>query len=118
MSAMKFDWKKQYPDTPEGDLQRFDDAISRDQLDWSEPTHVPFMVNESVDAIGNLGECLSDDEFNTACAVALDAMPMGKEHVMQEVQELIRSMAAVDGWSDWIYMPGTNKYPWEAFEDS
>lgn len=113
---MRIDWKS----LPTG-LDAFD-AEPLPKTDWTDPTHVPLMVADAVAEIGNeSGSCFFDHETGEPDPVlyeleslAIDAMPLGERDVRDAIQARVREYAAAEGWSDMLYEPGTNRYPWEA----
>lgn len=110
---MRIDWHN----LPEG-------RFTLPSLDWSDPTHVPLMVWDTIESLGNLAECccLDEDgdvnEFGRELEViALDAMPQGEHAIRSALEFHIRQTAIVEDWTDWIYEPNTTRYPWEDEED-
>ena len=108
---MRIDWKAAA--TSPDPLALYDLIPTPDEIDWSDPTHVPCMVAESVERIGNLSECLSDEEHVELCVAALDAMPRGTDAVVAAVPARARDGPAAHGWSDFLFDPFTGRYPWE-----
>lgn len=103
---MRIDWK-----ALPGGIEAFDWVPP--PTDWADPTHVPLMVADAIEEIGNLSSAVSDDEYDELQVIALDAMPDGEGATRAAVQRRVREIAAEYGWSDLLWEPGTNKYPWE-----
>lgn len=109
---MKINWKN----LRGTDLRTMWEAIPL-HPDWSDPTHAPIMVSEVMADLGNCcAECLSDEEQSALCGAAIDAMPGGESAVRADLEDRIRDLAAVRGWGEWLYEPGTRQYPWEDAE--
>lgn len=99
----------------EGGLVGFGQLPS--EVDWADPTHAPLMAVEVLYELGNC-ECLSEEEEVSLWGVAIDAMPGGEAAVRLALEEQIRALAAAGDWSEWLFAPGTRRYPWEGFDPS
>lgn len=106
---MRIDWKAM----PSG-IEAFD-AIP-DVIDWADPTHVPLMVAEVVHERGNPSDCLDDGDEISLQLAAIDAMPDGEASVRAAVATELYALAEAGGWSEWLFAPGTRRYPWESWE--
>ena len=105
---MKIDWK----------TATFNTVLP--PIDWDDPTHVPLMLAECVEEIGNCAStCFYDNEGEPLPELlelelmVIDLMPSGEAAIRQAVQERVRQIAIAEGWEDALYEPGTTKYPWE-----
>lgn len=96
---MRIDWKS----IPKG-IDGFDltPVLTEDQVDWSDPTHVPFMVAMVCERCGVMASCYDEADLAALEIVALDAMPGGRESVERAVRERVVEHAVANRYEEWL----------------
>lgn len=107
-----FDWKA-LRNLPVGSIV---ETPLGESIDWSDPTHVYFMVEEVVRDCGNSLECFEQDEINELNLSAINALPKGKDATVKAILDCLYDLPDIQ---QYLYLRGTEEYPygsdgWEA----
>ena len=87
--------------------EAFDSIVVPEQVDWNNPSHLPWMLCDIVEPMGLIMSDLDEDELNRLYIVALDVMPNGQAKMRKAVEDAVYALAVERGY-DWVYL-GTNE---------
>lgn len=83
--------------------QIWDNAITCDQIDWSNPSHVIYVVCEVADDMGIVSAYMDEGELFRLHLAAIDAMPGGEQAMRDAIERTIRELAIEGGYEYILY---------------